>query len=64
MSTICETDGRYIIASMEIQGEPYILTNYYAPDTEKGQIKTFQEIANHLAEMDISRDSEYIRAGD
>ena len=49
---------------MEIQGQPYILINCYAPNTENGQIQTFKEIANHLAEMDIPPDSNYICAGD
>ena len=64
LNTICDTDGRYIIVCVEIQGQPYILINCYAPDTENGQIQTFKEIANHLVEMDIPPDSKYICAGD
>ena len=60
LNTICDTDGRYIIACAEIQGQPYILINCYAPDTEDGQIQTFKEIANHLAQMDIPSDSKYM----
>ena len=33
---------------MEIQGSPYVLVNCYAPKTDTGQIKTFQDLANHL----------------
>ena len=51
LNTISDTDGRYIIGCVEIQGQPYILINCYAPNTENGQIQTFKEIANHLVEM-------------
>ena len=49
---------------MEIEDQPYILINCYAPNTENGQIQTFKEIANHLAETDTPSDSKYIFAGD
>ena len=51
LNTISDTDGRYIIGCVEIQGQPYILINCYAPNTENGQIQTFKEITNHLVEM-------------
>ena len=38
LNTICETGNRYIIACVEIHGQPYILVNCYAPNTENGQI--------------------------
>ena len=59
LNIICDTDGRYIIACVEIQGQLYILINYYAPNTENGQIQTFKEVANHITEMDIPPDSKY-----
>ena len=42
LNTICDTDGRYIIACVEIQDQPNILINCHAPNTE-----------SHLAEMDL-----------
>ena len=33
---INDKDGRYIIARMEIQGQPYVLINCYAPNSETG----------------------------
>ena len=64
LNTICDTDGRYIIACVEIQGRPLILINCCAPNTENKQIQTFKEIPNHLVQMDILADSKYICAGD
>ena len=64
LKTIYDTGDRYIVACVEIQRLPSILINGYARNTEKGQIKTFIEVANYLAEMDIRPDSKYICAGD
>ena len=39
---ICDKDGRYIIARMEIQGQPYVLINFYASNSEKVFLKKFR----------------------
>ena len=57
-------DGRYIIARMEIQGQPCLLINCYAPSSEAGQVKIFKDISKHLANIDIIPDYKYICAGD
>ena len=49
ITVISDAEG---IANMEIQGNPYVLVNWYAPNTETGQIKTFQDPANHLSDLD------------
>ena len=61
---INDKDGRYIIARMEIQGQPYVLINCYAPNSETGQVKIFKDISKQLADMDITPDYKYICAGD
>ena len=61
---INDKDGRYIIARMEIQGQPYVLINYYAPNSETGQVKIFKDIFKQLTDMDITPDYKYICAGD
>ena len=55
-------DGRYNIARMEIQGQPYVLINCYAPNSETGQVKIPNDISKHLANMDITPDYKYICA--
>ena len=52
---INDKDGRYIIATSEIQGQPYVLINCYAPNSETGQIKIFKDISKQLADMDIPK---------
>ena len=49
---------------MEIQGSPYVLVNCYAPGIETGQIKTFQDLVNHLCDMDAEPEYNYIFGGD
>ena len=61
---ISDKNGRYIIVRMEIQGKPYVLINCYAPNVEKGQVKIFKEISQHLTNMDITPEYKFICAGD
>ena len=61
---INDKDDRYIVARMEIQGQPYVLINCYAPNSETGQVKIFKVIFKHLADMGITPDYKYICAGD
>ena len=61
---INDKDGRYIIARMEIQGQPYVLINCYAPNSEAGLVKIFKDISKHLADTDVTPDYKYICAGD
>ena len=49
---------------MEIQGQPYVLINCYAPHSETEQVKIFKDISKQLADMDITPDYKYICAGD
>ena len=51
------------MANMEIQGNPYVLVNCYAPNTETGQIKTFQDLANRLSDLDADPECNYIFSG-
>ena len=49
---------------MEIQGEPYVILNCYAPNGEKGQVKLFKDISGHLNGLDIPPGCNFICAGD
>ena len=49
---------------MEIQGEPYVILNCYAPNEEKGQVKLFKDISGHLNGLDIPPSCNFICAGD
>ena len=64
IKVISDAEGRYIIANTEIQGNPYAHVNFYAPNTETGQIKTFQDLANRLSDLDADPECNYIFGGD
>ena len=64
IKVISDAEGRYIVANMVIQGSPYVLVNCYAPNTETGPIKTFQDIANHLSDLDADPECNYIFGGE
>ena len=49
---------------MEIQGNPYVLVNCYAPNSETGQIKTFQDLTNRLSDLDADPECSCIFGGD
>ena len=53
-----------LVADMEIQGNPYVLVDCYVPNTETGQSKTFQDLANHLSDLDADPECNYIFGGD
>ena len=63
-NVISDKGSRYIISYMEIQGEPYVILNCYAPNEEKGQVKLFKDISGHLNGLDSPLGCNFICAGD
>ena len=61
---IIDDQGRFIILHIEIQGNPYILINYYGPNSEPSQVKTIKQIASKLKDLEIEDNVQYILAGD
>ena len=57
---INDEDGRYITPRKEVQGQPYVLINSFAPNSETGQVKLFKDISKHLADTDITPVYRYI----
>ena len=39
---VVDDEGRFIISHIEIQGRPYVLINYYAPNIELNQVNPIQ----------------------
>ena len=64
INVISDKGGRYIISYMEIQGEPYVILNFYALNEEKGQAKLFKDISGHINGLDIPSGCNFICAGD
>ena len=61
---IIDDEGRFIIFNIEIQGNPYILINYYGPNSEPSHVKTIRQIASILKDLEIEDNVQYILAGD
>ena len=38
---VADSSGRYVILHIEIQGSPYVILNYYAPNVENEQLSFY-----------------------
>ena len=54
----------FIILPIEIQGSPYVLINYYAPNIELNQVKKLQQIKRNLQNMTIDNNTQLVLTGD
>ena len=57
-----DDEGRFIILHIEVQGSPYVLINYYAPNIELNQVKKLQQIKTNL--ISINENTQFILTGD
>ena len=64
LSSKCDNNGRYIILNMQIEGSPFIIINYYAPDKENDQLLVLNEINQNIDELDIDQNTQIIWGGD
>ena len=64
LSSKCDNNGRYIILNMQIQGSPFIIINYYAPDKENEQLLVLNEINQTIDELDVEQNTEITWRGD
>ena len=58
----CKSDnnGRCIVLNMQIQGSPFIIINYYAPDKENDQLPVLNEINQTIDELDAEQNIQII----
>ena len=49
--------GRFIVLNTLIEDSPVVLTNYYAPNEEKDQLKVLDDLNHILDNIDISEDT-------
>ena len=57
---IPDENGRFII----LQGTPYILINYYGPNSKSAQFNVLERIASHLYDMEIDDSVHLVNGGD
>ena len=60
----CDNKGRFVLLKGQVQGEPTILLNVYAPNTENEQVEFFKDIDHVLHSNNISNHDEIVIGGD
>ena len=60
---VVNDEGIFIILHIEIDGSPYDLLNYYAPNIELNQVKKLQQLKSNLQNMSINEKTQFISTG-
>ena len=63
-STKVDSNGRFIIINVQINGRNYNLINVYLPNTETEQVKFFKDFSAVLKKENIATDDNLIIGGD
>ena len=59
-----DQNGRYIVLQVDIQGNPYLLINYYAPNLETQQVSVLDELTKVLSNLELKENTNLISGGD
>jgi len=59
-----DNEGRFIILKANVQEQPFVFVNTYAPNKTSEQCTFFQEIQNELESLNIEAECEIIIGGD
>ena len=55
-----DQNGRYIVLQVNIQGNPYVLINYYGPDLETQQASVLDELTKLLSDLALKENTNLI----
>ena len=61
---IKDQNGRLLILDVDIQGEPYVLINYYANNDQAGQVKTLTDLCDLLEKIEFKENTKVIGGGE
>ena len=63
---MADSGGRYIILHIEIQGSPYVILNYYAPNVENEQLRLLNKLSDELDKLPLreNQDVHFVFGGD
>ena len=64
MSEKCDNNGRYIIATMEIDNYMFTFMNVYAPNKPSEKSIFFDELKNVISELGVTVENQIIAGGD
>ena len=59
-----DQNGRYIVLQVDIQENPYVLINYYAPNLETQQVSVLDELTKVLSNLELKENTNLILGGD
>ena len=59
-----DQNGRYIVLQVNIQENPYVLINYYAPNLETQQVSVLDELTKVLSNLELKENTNLILGGD
>ena len=59
-----DQNGRYIVLQVDIQENPYVLINYYAPNLETQQVSVLDELTKILSNLELKENTNLILGGD
>ena len=59
-----DQNGRYIVLQVDIQENPYVLINYYAPNLETQQVSVLDELTKVLSNLELKENTNLISGGD
>ena len=59
-----DQNGRYIVLQVDIQENPYVLINYYAPNLETQQVSVLDELTKVLSNLELKENTNLILRGD
>ena len=63
---VADSGERYIILHIEIQGSPYVILNYYAPNVQNEQLMLLNKLSNELETLPLreNKDVHFVFGGD
>ena len=59
-----DQNGRYVVLQVDIQENPYVLINYYAPNLETQQVSVLDELTKVLSNLELKENTNLILGGD
>ena len=64
MKEFTDQNGRYIVLQVDIQGNPYVLINYYVPNLETQQVSVLDKLTKVLSNLELKENTNLILGGD
>ena len=64
MKEFTDQNDCYIFLQVHIQGNPYVLMNYYVPNLETQQVSVLDKLTKVLSHLELQENTNLILEGD